>query len=72
MSAVLPSLSNETDDPEPIRDMMQQNAAGMRDGNGFFRYTPQQVKQWEDIYRRHAWRVRAIVDETAAMLAETK
>jgi 3-hydroxybutyryl-CoA dehydrogenase len=72
MSGVLPTLSIETEVPEPIRSMMQQNAGGMRDGNGFFRYTPQQVKQWEEIYRRQAWRVHEIADETAVLQAEAE
>jgi len=72
MSAVLPTLSNETEVPEPIRGMMQQDATGMRDGIGFFHYTPQQVERWEKIYRRQAWRVREIADETAAVLAEAE
>jgi 3-hydroxybutyryl-CoA dehydrogenase len=72
MAGVLPTLSNETEVPEPIRSMIKQGAAGMRDGNGFFDYTPQQVEQWEEIYRRQAWRVREIAEETAALLAEVK
>jgi 3-hydroxybutyryl-CoA dehydrogenase len=72
MSDVLPTLSIETEVPEPMRSMMQQDAGGMRDGNGFFRYTPEQVKQWEEIYRRQAWRVREIADETAVLQAEAE
>jgi 3-hydroxybutyryl-CoA dehydrogenase len=72
MAAVLPTLSNETEVPEPIRTMMQQQAGGMRDGHGFFDYTPEQIAHWEEIYRRQAWRVREIADEVAPIAPEAK
>jgi len=72
MSAVLPTLSNESEVPEPIRSMMQQDAGGMRDGHGFFHYTPEQAAHWEELYRHQAWRVREIADEGSPIAPEAK
>jgi 3-hydroxybutyryl-CoA dehydrogenase len=63
MSGVLPTLSNATEVPEPILSMMQANASGVRDGHGFFDYTLEEAKVWEEIYRAQVWRVRQAVDE---------
>lgn len=63
MAAVLPTLSNEAEVPEPIRSLMQQEADGMREGQGFFKYTPEQASHWEELYRCQAWNVRRFVDE---------
>lgn len=70
MSGVLPTLSNATEVPEPLASMMQAGAGGVRDGHGFFEYTPEQAAEWEEIYRTHVWRVRAAVDETFPLAAE--
>lgn len=63
MAGVLPTLSNATEPPEPIAAMMLANAGGVRDGHGFFEYTPEEARRWEEIYREQVWRVRAAVDE---------
>ncbi len=64
MAGVLPTLSNSTEVPEPLACLMRAEAGGVRDGHGFFEYTPEEAKRWEEIYRAHVWRVRASVDET--------
>jgi len=63
MAGVLPTLSNASAPPEPIAAMMLADAGGVRDGHGFFEYTPEEAKRWEEIYRAQVWRVRAAVDE---------
>jgi 3-hydroxybutyryl-CoA dehydrogenase len=66
VAGVLPTLSNATEVPEPIRSMMATEmgagATGVRDGHGFYDYTPEQAQAWERIYRDQVWRVRHAVD----------
>lgn len=66
MACVLPTLSNAVEVPEPIRSMMTTEsvagAAGVRDGHGFYDYTPEQAQAWERIYRDQVWRVRQAID----------
>jgi 3-hydroxybutyryl-CoA dehydrogenase len=63
MQGVLPTLSRETEVPEPLARMMQEGLSGVRDGRGFYSYTAEQAAEWEEAYRRQVWRVRAAVDE---------
>jgi 3-hydroxybutyryl-CoA dehydrogenase len=64
MTGVLPTLSNATEVPEPLLSLMQAGATGTGNGQGFFTYTPEQTREWEQIYRKQVWRVRAIHEET--------
>jgi 3-hydroxybutyryl-CoA dehydrogenase len=64
MQGVLPTLSRDTEMPEPLATMMNNGLTGVRDGEGFYAYTPEQAAHWEEIYRRHVWRVREAVDES--------
>jgi 3-hydroxybutyryl-CoA dehydrogenase len=63
MAGVLPTLSDAKDVPEPIASMMNAGAGGVRDGHGFYEYTPEQADAWKEIYKQQVWRVRKIVDE---------
>lgn len=60
MSAVLPSLSNETEIPQPLRAKMDAQQTGIRSGEGFYTYTADDVHQAEQRYRDQAWRVHSI------------
>jgi 3-hydroxybutyryl-CoA dehydrogenase len=63
MTRVLPTLYNSPDLPEPIASLMQSGATGIKSGQGFFTYTPEEAHAWEKIYRDHVWRMRAITEE---------
>jgi 3-hydroxybutyryl-CoA dehydrogenase len=70
MAGVLPTLSNATEVPEPLRSMMQTGATGVRSGQGFYTYTRTEAEAWQQIYRRQVWRVRETVDEAFPLDAE--
>jgi 3-hydroxybutyryl-CoA dehydrogenase len=63
MQGVLPTLSRETEVPEPLATMMRDGLTGMREGQGFYTYTQEQAAHWKEIYRRQVWRVRETVDK---------
>jgi 3-hydroxybutyryl-CoA dehydrogenase len=63
MQHVLPSLSNERDLPEPIKKLAESGARGITNGRGFYNYTPEEAKHWEELYRKHAWRVTQMQNE---------
>lgn len=70
MTNVLPALSNAAEIPEPLATMMQQGYTGVRDGRGFYVYTPESAQRIEKTYRDHIWRVREAVN--AAYPPDTK
>lgn len=70
MAGVLPTLSNATEVPEPLRALMQAGATGVRNGHGFYSYTPSEAEAWQQIYHRQVWRVREIQGEVFPLDAE--
>ncbi|MDB6121854.1 MAG: mmgB [Pedosphaera sp.] len=57
MQHVLPSLSNSAKLPAPMQQLAAEGARGITNGRGFYSYTPEEAHRWEELYRRHAWRV---------------
>ncbi len=60
---VLPTLSNATELPEVMKNLVQSDARGIASGHGFYEYTRQEAADWERLYRKHAWTVRKLLNE---------
>jgi 3-hydroxybutyryl-CoA dehydrogenase len=63
MKPVLPTLSNLRELPAPLRTLADAGARGIINGRGFFNYTAEEARRWEELYRRHAWRVTQMQNE---------
>lgn len=63
MAGVLPTLSKADEVPPVMKRLAESGARGTINGRGFFEYTPEEAKQWEELYREHAWRVREMQNE---------
>jgi len=63
MRGVFPSLSNATELPKTLQDFMDSGAGGAADGHGFYDYTEEEARQWEELYLKHSWKVRELVNE---------
>lgn len=63
MQPVLPTLSNATDVPSGLRGLMEAGARGITNGHGFFEYTTEEARAWEDLYRHHARRATETLNE---------
>ena len=63
IEGVLPSLSNATELPKTLRDLRDRDARGSANGHGFYEYTEQQARQWEELFLQHAWTVRDLMNE---------
>jgi 3-hydroxybutyryl-CoA dehydrogenase len=59
---VLPTLSNATELPKTLQDLVDNDARGIANGRGFYEYTEEQVRQWEELFREHAWTVRELMN----------
>jgi len=57
MQHVLPTLNNSAALPSPMQKLADSGARGVANGRGFFNYSPEDARHWEELYRRHAWRV---------------
>jgi 3-hydroxybutyryl-CoA dehydrogenase len=63
LGGVLPTLNNATELPPVMQRLAESGARGIVNGRGFFNYTTEEAHAWEDLYRRHAWRVVQMQDE---------
>jgi 3-hydroxybutyryl-CoA dehydrogenase len=63
MKGVLPTLSNADAVSPVLQDLADSGARGIINGHGFFDYTPEEAKSWEELYRKHSWRVTQMQNE---------
>ncbi len=63
MRGVLPTLSSTGELPRTIRELEEDDARGSVNGRGFYDYDEDEARRWAELYREHAWRVRALQDE---------
>ena len=58
-----PKLSCATEVPEAMRDVVDSGGKGIANGRGFYRYTPEEARRWEQRLRDNVWMVRAMTRE---------
>ncbi len=63
IEGVLPSLSNATELPRTMQDLCAADARGIANGRGFYEYTEAEASRWEELFRRHAWTVREMMNQ---------
>jgi 3-hydroxybutyryl-CoA dehydrogenase len=63
MKSVLPTLSNATQLPKLIEDLAQSDARGIANGRGFFQYSQEEARNWEELFIRHAWTIRKLLND---------
>lgn len=63
MEPVLPTLSRNEQLSPVFAELAASGAQGIRNGRGFYNYTPEEARQWAELYRQHAWRVAKMQDE---------
>lgn len=61
MKRLWPQLSTATEVPKLMREMVDCGAHGISTGRGFYDYTPEQAKMWEERLTENVWRVREIM-----------
>lgn len=65
MKRLFPTLSNSTDVPEAIRKLVENGAQGIRNGRGFYNYSPEEARRWEQRLMDNVWRLRQIDDASS-------
>jgi 3-hydroxybutyryl-CoA dehydrogenase len=63
MERVLPTLSNTTELPKLMRDLMNENVDGENPNRSFYRQSAEQLRQADERFHAHAWRSRSILNE---------
>ena len=62
MQRIVPTLRNDSNLPGPLQDLVSKDAQGIKNGLGFYKYTPGESRAWEERQRRHTWAVKEWLD----------
>jgi 3-hydroxybutyryl-CoA dehydrogenase len=60
MKDLFPTLSNQTTIPALIDDIVKAGGRGVANGKGFYDYTPEEAKLWEETFRTFSYEIREL------------
>ena len=77
MKDLFPTLSNTTESPRLIDDIVKSGGRGVMNGNGFYQYTPEEARLWEETFTEFSFEIRKLAlkypaDVVKKKLAEQK
>lgn len=65
MRGLLPELSNNTQIPKLMQDVVASGARGVSNAKGFYSYTAAQAKRWEKRFLEFCYEIRALAHKYA-------
>jgi len=60
MKDLLPTLSNNTEIPKLIDDIVKAGGKGVANGKGFYNYTEEEARLWEETFNKFSYEIRAL------------
>lgn len=60
MKDLFPTLSNSTELPRLIDDIVRSGGRGVSNGKGFYTYTEEEARQWEETFTRFSYEIRRL------------
>lgn len=60
MKDLFPTLNNSTEVPALIDDLVQQGARGVANAKGFYEYTPEEARLWEETFNQFSYEIRKL------------
>ncbi|RRB01094.1 3-hydroxyacyl-CoA dehydrogenase family protein [Larkinella rosea] len=60
MKDLLPTLNNSTEVPKLIDDIVKSGGRGVANAQGFYDYTPEEAKLWEETFTEFSFKIREI------------
>ena len=63
MKRLWPQLSCATEVPATMRELVESGATGIGNGRGFYDYTPDEAREWENRLTENVWKVRQMTNE---------
>ncbi|MBZ4190057.1 3-hydroxyacyl-CoA dehydrogenase family protein [Niabella beijingensis] len=58
MKDLWPTLSNTTEAPQLIKDIVAAGGRGVANGKGFYEYTPEEARLWEETFSAFSFEIR--------------
>ena len=65
MKDLLPTLSNQTTVPKLIDDIAKNGGNGIFNGKGFYNYTPEEARQWEEAFEKFSFDISRLSSKYA-------
>jgi 3-hydroxybutyryl-CoA dehydrogenase len=62
LEGLLPSLSSSTEMAPTMKSLIESDARGIVNGRGFYQYTEEEARSWENLFREHAWTMRDLMN----------
>jgi 3-hydroxybutyryl-CoA dehydrogenase len=72
MKDLLPDLCTSPDIPKLIDDVVKSGGRGVSNANGFYKYTPEEARLWEETFREFAFEIRKLALKYPADVVEKK
>ncbi len=60
MKDLFPALSNRTDVPKLIQDIVDRGGKGVANADGFHKYSPEEAKAWQETFYRFTFEIREL------------
>ena len=60
MKDLFPTLSNNTEVPELIDQIVKAGGRGVANGKGFYNYTPEEARLWEETFNSFSYEIREL------------
>ena len=60
MKDLLPTLNNSTEVPELIDKIVREGGKGVANAHGFYNYTPEEAKCWEETFTEFSYEIRQL------------
>jgi 3-hydroxybutyryl-CoA dehydrogenase len=60
MKGLLPELDSSTEVPRLMRETVERGARGVSNADGFYSYTEESARRWEDLFLRFSYDIRAL------------
>ncbi len=60
MKELFPTLNNQTEVPEMMRKLLESGGQGVRNGKGFYSYTPEEARMWEQTFADFSYEIRQL------------
>lgn len=68
MRELLPDLTSSPEIPRLMRDVVESGGRGIANGRGFYEYTPEEAKAWEERFIEFNYKIRRLTAEFAGIL----
>ena len=72
MKDLFPTLSNQTEVPKLIDDIVKAGGKGVLNAQGFYDYTPEEAKLWKETYEEFSYDIRRLALKYPADVVEKK